>query len=121
MIFPNDDTDSVVSSWQASLKPSGDVIKCANGSTYCTEVDTYPSEYIARMRMPQKYEEFFTYDDYSIDMEFETRMESVTEKPLCHYVEHIIYPKLGETRQGKWEYIINDTKYRQIIRVEKCV
>lgn len=97
--------------------------KCAKGSTFCTEVEGYPDEYIETIlkRESKKYEALFG-EDLVVPEEIQNRFSNGVEEEetLCTSIEQLIFPQAAETKDGSWNYIINNQNYTQGVRVEQC-
>ncbi|VEN55747.1 unnamed protein product [Callosobruchus maculatus] len=101
--------------------------RCANGSTFCEHVDTYPSHFVEEIITKNKhYEDFFSGDD--VPIEISNRVAGDLEKPICEAMQQTVYPTLGETSTGEWKYIVNlrnsrNNKHKEILQavtVEIC-
>lgn len=95
--------------------------RCANGGTFCTEVDNYPVNVVEIVIKTdvKKYEGLFG-DDLVSSLNISERFDPGEEEVLCKSEEKLIYPKLAKSNNDTWLYIINHNEYRQGIRIEMC-
>lgn len=116
--FQDDDYDSSL------FDPSGDATKCSKGSTFCEQIDNYPStEFKSILNEANKYAELFGSDlvnTVSIGNRF-GEVEEEEEEQLCASQVRLVYPQAGLTQDNTWRYIVNHRNYTQGVRVEECV
>lgn len=99
--------------------------KCAKGSTYCEELESYPHNILKdAVKRIHNYEDFFAED--SSPYEFTNRIsepDEVVEANICASRQRIISPKAAMNKNDQWRFIVNDKEhgYIQAIRVEECV
>lgn len=94
---------------------------CKDGSTICQNADDYPSEYVDQIvatNLGYQYADVFGDD---IVPEVVQRVDYRDEEPLCQSKEIVIYPKVGQTKDNTWAYIINNANFSQGVRVEQCL
>lgn len=112
--FPND-TDTRTTSL---FVPN----KCADGQTFCEEVDNYPLEMIEDVvqREGHRYSELFGRDILSKEPALANRFSGINESTMCDIMRDVIYPKTGLTKDNDWLFIVNSDKYQQGVVVERC-
>ncbi|CAI6368618.1 unnamed protein product [Macrosiphum euphorbiae] len=98
--------------------------KCSTNETFpfCINVDNYPKEDLSKIFRTSKYN---STSYFETDNEIQTRILNSNLEEFCESEEQVIFPEAGITKYGEWRYIIQDlnidnTNYRQGIRVEKC-
>lgn len=93
---------------------------CRDGSSVCSNTDDYPVEHINKVieRSRGRLAEFFGDD---IVPQVVQRVDYPDEEPLCHSRELVLYPTMGQTKDNKWAYIINNGNFSQGVRVEQCM
>lgn len=96
----------------------------ALGSTYCETVDEYPAQYIMSIMNRTDCKQMLENDNSSatpgrFDMRFSSPL--LTEITLCSTITTTIYPKLAQTVNYRWNYIVNQAEFVQGISVELCV
>ncbi|CAG0879337.1 unnamed protein product [Darwinula stevensoni] len=109
----------------------------------CVDVRSYPSQLVnaaVRRRFTTRDQEKAVFDNDLEDDEIlsdvdrppvDTRLGPsglipgedfyTQESPLCRSEERVIYPRAGRTKEGKMKFLINDDRYVQAVRVEKCL
>jgi len=95
--------------------------KCANGSTFCEEIDNYPTAHVDLVLKTNahKYEDLFGAD--ILPEVIGNRNNGIDEEEsLCKSQERVIHPQAGQTRDNTWMYIVNQQNYTQGVRVEEC-
>lgn len=113
--FPNAPTMDVRFS-EGRFVPRG----CSDGSSVCSNTDDYPVEHINKViqKNGPRLVEFFGDD---IVPQVVQRVDYPDEEPLCHSREVVLYPTMGQTKDNKWAYIINNGNFSQGVRVEQCM
>uniref|UniRef100_A0A336MQL5 CSON002625 protein n=1 Tax=Culicoides sonorensis TaxID=179676 RepID=A0A336MQL5_CULSO len=93
---------------------------CANGNSVCTNTEDYPVEHINKVveQNRARLTDFFGDD---IVPQVVQRVDYPDEEPLCHSKEIVLYPTMGQTKDNKWAYIINNGNFSQGVRVEQCI
>lgn len=88
---------------------------------FCTQVENYPSMKISKILDNMNLGSYFGDDiisNVSINQRFD---EESREEPLCRSKEQLIHPEGLWGVDGKLEYIVNDHKYKQGVRIEQCI
>uniref|UniRef100_A0A1B6FB50 Spaetzle domain-containing protein n=1 Tax=Cuerna arida TaxID=1464854 RepID=A0A1B6FB50_9HEMI len=95
---------------------------CPDGQDFCETADDYPTDHINEMIKKQpKYilDQLYTEaDDYDIN---KFNPSAAGETPLCAASNTVVYPKKGKAKDGTFEFIVNDSDYKQGVRVEACL
>ncbi|KAL9899917.1 spaetzle domain-containing protein isoform 10-T12 [Glossina fuscipes fuscipes] len=103
---------------------SVDVNECLEqGKTFCTKVRNYPKlehmEDALKRDFPNV--ELFFGEDIEVPQSI---MPNINIDPfdefLCRSREKIIYPQAAESKSSNWSYIVNDSNFKQGIRIEEC-
>ncbi|KAK9506297.1 hypothetical protein O3M35_008257 [Rhynocoris fuscipes] len=120
IIFPDDDRPILVDKFVPPFgkKPP----ECAKGSTFCENVDHYPSQYIENVLQETgiQFKGMFGNDivrDYTSLLH---RIDVKEEHTLCPSVENVVYPKTAKNKEDQWLFVVNQGQYRQGVRVETC-
>lgn len=116
--FPTESTDNTS---RLQFVPS----KCANGQTFCEEVDNYPLAMIEDVveREGHRYSELFGHDILTQGDDgssITNRFGGFNETTMCDIQREVIYPKTGQTKDHDWLFIVNSDKFQQGVVVEKC-
>ncbi|XP_050300154.1 protein spaetzle-like [Anthonomus grandis grandis] len=97
--------------------------KCSSeGLPFCEEVETYPYTHIKRVLQRNTIlKSLFGQDEAP---EIASRLGDEDEKFVCRSVKQTIFPKMGETKNNKWKFIINqgddEEGFVQGVQVEIC-
>ncbi|XP_063705218.1 uncharacterized protein LOC134834456 isoform X2 [Culicoides brevitarsis] len=93
---------------------------CRDGSVVCSTKDDYPTDHINKVvaKNRARLVEFFGDD---IVPQVVQRVDYPDEETLCHSRELVLYPTMGQTKDNKWAYIINNGNFSQGVRVEQCI
>lgn len=104
--------------------PSDEATICSKGSTFCENLENYPTTEIKTiLKEANKFEELFGSDfvnPVSIGNRF-GEDEDEYEEPLCASQVRLVYPQVGLTKDNTWRYIVNQSNYTQGVRVEECM
>lgn len=98
--------------------------KCAKiggGGTYCEEIDNYPYKQVQMALRNSSLKSLF-YVDVAPDA-FVNRIDMDGDRPLCEEQQRLVFPKIGQTTENIWKYIINtdkDSEHVQGIVVKNC-
>lgn len=93
---------------------------CTDNSIICSITDDYPIDHVNQIvatNAAYQYADVFGDD---IVPEVVQRVDYPDEEPLCHSKENVIYPRVGQTKDNTWAYIINNANFSQGVRVEQC-
>lgn len=93
---------------------------CSGNSPVCASTEDYPTDYINQIVQSNRgrFHDFFGDD---IVPEVVQRVDYPDEEPLCHSKEIVMYPTIGQTKDNKWTYIVNNGNFSQGVRVEQCL
>ncbi|XP_037899884.1 protein spaetzle-like [Glossina fuscipes] len=103
---------------------SVDVNECLEqGKTFCTKVRNYPKlghlEDILKREFPNV--ELFFGEDIEVPQRIMPHIDiEPFEEFLCRSREKVIYPEAAESKNSNWSYIVNDSNFKQGIRIEEC-
>lgn len=107
-----------------SRAPTGRAPACAKGSTFCTDIDNYPENYLQTMLRSATvglgYREYFG-NDVIAESNITQRIDANDENPLCPYEETVVYPKVAKNKEDKWLYVVNQDHFVQGVRIETCL
>lgn len=106
-------------------------LKCADPEeTFCEKIDEdlYPSAYVENKlkRTSKYYANYFNTIRSSsmpkLDEELSSRLDKSlsTKVEFCESKIHTIYPKIAKNIENSWNFVINQPKYHQAIRIELC-
>lgn len=124
ILFPED--EKTVDSRQALPPPtpykSNKPPPCANGSTYCETVEGYPLDHVTNLLTQDvsMLQGFFGLDTMIPD-DVQNRIDPSGGERLCFTKEEQIFPKMAQNKEDVWLYIVNQDKYVQGVRIEKCL
>lgn len=92
---------------------------CGSGSTICVSAVDYPDDYVNEIvaRIPKQY--LGAAEDVVMDIAERVSFPEVEQ--LCQSKESVVYPKVGQTNDDTWAYIINHANFSQAVRVEQCL
>ncbi|XP_073978887.1 spaetzle domain-containing protein isoform X2 [Rhodnius prolixus] len=115
LIFPDDTGAQKFTPKFGKVTPA-----CANGTTFCETVDSYPSQYLENIlaNSGKQFNGLFGNDLLNNSL---TQRLDFDENPLCQSVEQVVYPKTAKNKDNQWLFVVNQGEYRQGIRIEKCV
>ncbi|KAK3914915.1 Protein spaetzle [Frankliniella fusca] len=121
IVFPTPPPPAQVEGPSGAGETKFDPPPCARGSTFCTDIDNYPENYLQSMLRSAlvPYKEYFGKDEIPIG-NISQRIDSNEGTPLCPYQEQVVYPKVAKNKEDKWRYIVNQDNYVQGVRVEYC-
>ncbi|XP_018564202.1 protein spaetzle isoform X2 [Anoplophora glabripennis] len=97
--------------------------KCADGSTFCENFDSYPYLHLKDILRTHKINKDFFFGEDEMPPELEKRIGAEEETFVCGAVDRIIFPKIGKNKNKEWKYIVNQGReegYVQGIRAETC-
>ncbi|XP_066261578.1 protein spaetzle-like isoform X2 [Euwallacea similis] len=96
--------------------------KCAGDLPYCEEAEAYPYSHIKRILQGNlALRSLFGTDE--APPEIANRLGDEDETFVCRSIKKTIFPKMGETKNNKWKFIINqddENGFVQGIQVELC-
>ncbi|XP_069691562.1 protein spaetzle-like isoform X2 [Periplaneta americana] len=97
---------------------------CGTGNSFCDNVADYP---IAKIKEILEKEKGKHGDIFGVESQVPKEMPNTimsrmgeTESYLCPSRSQIIFPKVGENKDGNKQYIVNNEDDKQGIRVEIC-
>ncbi|KAL5289614.1 spz.2 family protein [Megaselia abdita] len=90
---------------------------------FCTKIENYPSKKISSIldNLGMSIESYFGDDVISETMSNISQRIDPGEETLCRSEEQLIHPEGLWGVDGNLEYIVNDHKYKQGVRIEQCV
>lgn len=90
---------------------------------FCTKIENYPSDRISSIldNLGVNIESYFGDDVISETMTNISQRIDPGEETLCRSEEQLIHPEGLWGVDGNLEYIVNDQKYKQGVRIEQCV
>lgn len=90
---------------------------------FCTKIENYPSERITSIldNLGVNIESYFGDDVISETTSNISQRIDPGEETLCRSEEQLIHPEGLWGVDGNLEYIVNDQKYKQGVRIEQCV
>ncbi|XP_066148880.1 protein spaetzle-like isoform X2 [Euwallacea fornicatus] len=96
--------------------------KCAGDLPYCEEAEAYPYSHIKRVLQGNlALKSLFGTDE--VFPEISDRLGNDDETFVCRSIKKTIFPKMGENKNNKWKFIINqndENGFVQGIQVELC-
>jgi len=96
---------------------------CPSKKTFCDRIDDYPRNvHIDNRLLANKLIKQKIFDDEFVQPRFsivKTRLGE--ERRACDTRREVVYPKKARNTKGQYVFIVNDSKYRQAVEVEKCL
>lgn len=95
---------------------------CANGSSYCTKVSSYPTEHIRMLIKMNAFKNNVGLEEVDPPVSLATRFSS-DETMLCNYRVEKVAPEAARTKDKSWEYIVQfgeEEFFTQTLRLEIC-
>ncbi|XP_031784890.1 protein spaetzle [Nasonia vitripennis] len=116
IIFPSDDGDFPTP--QFPVRPHSG---CEN-STFCENTPNYPKEYLQAALRTNKDLKFFSSDDLVLPDVLVHRVNALPDDdaPLCEATEKVVYPKVAQSKDKEWLFVVNQEGFSQGVRVETC-
>lgn len=89
--------------------------------TICEGNDNYPGDYIDNLIRTRlgNISQFLSTDEPE-PINITQRIDSGEERPLCTSTEETVTPSAAKNKDDTWLFIINNNKFRQAVRVERC-
>nr|XP_023017493.1 protein spaetzle-like [Leptinotarsa decemlineata] len=96
--------------------------KCANGKTFCENVESYPYRHLKEtLKKNPIYKDFFGKDEAPV--EIANRVGGDQSRYFCASIVSTIYPQIGKNKNNKWKFIINQKEEDGLVQgvlVETC-
>ncbi|KDR17073.1 protein spaetzle-like isoform X2 [Zootermopsis nevadensis] len=115
IVFPGQQLSNTVANFTPQL--SGRQPTCADESGICENADNYPQDYVRRLFLKNVTNSYAFGTDL---MDINLRINPDEEVSLCPSMEQVVYPKMAQSKDDKWLFVINQDTYIQGIRIEKC-
>lgn len=117
IVFPDDSEEQIDVVSRIDVSPT-----CTNGLPVCEEVDSYPFNHLKRvLQQNPMLKVLFGQDE--VPHEIANRIGDDDERFMCRTMTKTIFPKIGQNKNNKWKFIINQGKddgFIQGVQIEVC-
>lgn len=93
--------------------------RCAGNFTFCEHIDSYPYTHLKYLleRNSSSYRYIFNKEEVKEEL---VHRQSPESSFVCRSIIKTVFPRIGENKNNKWKFIINQDNYLQGVRVEIC-